>query len=259
MKRSSFLFPLKGILWAGALAVILFACDSAPVTQQQAAPKEDHYNGIRKTFREGGSLFAEVSYKDSVRDGLARNYYPNGTLQLEMTYVKGLKQGEAYYYYDDGQLYQVTNYVDDLRQGIQKKYHRGNILMAEVPFKDNKQMPGMKEYSKSGKLITKDVRLVFTVVDKTAFEDKFDLVVHLSDGSKIAQYERLLMDEGGELMATIKMNTFEGKAMESYYIPPGGMLNQRIRIRAERKTYLGNTEVFEDSYNLQLENKKRFY
>lgn len=257
MKGKYLLMPLRVFIWAGALAIMLISCESAAVSEQ--AGKEDPYNGIRRTYREGGSLLAEVVYKDSIRDGFARNYYPNGTLQLEMTYVKGLKQGEAYYYYEDGQLYQVTPYIDDNREGIQKKYHKGNILMAEIPFKGNKQVPGMKEYSKTGKLITKDVRMIFNVIDKTAFENRFDLVVQLSDGSTYPKFERLLLDDKGEVMATIPMNTEKGKAIESFHIAPGGVLKQKITVRAERKTYLGNTEVFENSYTLNLENKKRFY
>ena len=221
--------------------------------------QEDPYNGTRKTYREDGTLMAAVSYKDSIRDGVARNYFRNGVIQLEMTYVKGLRHGNAISYYENGNVYQVTPYVDGKRQGIQRKYYEGHVLMAEIPFEDNRQVKGIKEYSKSGNMITREAKIVFSLVDKTAFEDSFELNIQLSDGSRNVKFSRYFPDSNSEVELNYPISTIDGKATLTFIVPPGRSWMERIYIEGERKTRLGNMEVFKASYNLAVENTKRFY
>jgi antitoxin component YwqK of YwqJK toxin-antitoxin module len=225
------------------------------VSTENTTPKNDPYNGIRRAYRQDGTLLAEVTYKDSIRDGLARNFYKNGKIQLEMTYVKGIRHGDAYTYYEDGDLYQVTPYVHGKRNGIQRKYYKGNVLMAEIPFENNEQVEGIKEYSKDGKLISREARVIFNLIDKTDIENKFDLVIQLSDGSPHAKFSRIEKDNDGKILAVIPIQTDKGKAVESYFLNPGTSKKETIYILAERKTRLGNNQIFFASFNLAVENE----
>jgi antitoxin component YwqK of YwqJK toxin-antitoxin module len=235
--------------------LIIYSCDSGSSVTKTIV--EDPYNGIRRKYRDNGTLLAEVTYRDSIRDGIARNFYPNGNLQLEMTYVKGIKHGDAITFYEKGGVYQITPFVNGGRNGIQKKFYDNGALMAEVPFEKNAQVPGMKEYSKEGKLLSKDVKIVFSLEDKTAFENKFNLVISLSDGSTHAKFSQLF--DGPNTLLELPLETKNGKAVTEFFVPPGTSLMERVTIQAQRKTRLGNIEIFRGSYNLAVENKKRFF
>ncbi|MFW5707128.1 MAG: toxin-antitoxin system YwqK family antitoxin [Bacteroidota bacterium] len=252
MKRNKNWFFLRNITWIFLLAA---ACNTIPDAGKMP---EDPYNGVRKSYRKDGTLISSVTYKDSIRHGLARNYYRDGTVKLELHYENGKKHGEAVTYYENGDVYQVTPYINGSREGIQKKYYSGNILMAEIPFKDNKQVPGLKEYSKKGKLLTKDDRIVFRLADKTAFENKFELHMQMSDKSRHTRFSREMIDDQGDLIFIIDLETEGGKAMQEFYVRPGQSLMEKIHIVATRKTRLGNTEIFKGQYNLAIENTKRF-
>jgi hypothetical protein len=232
---------------------------SCQVGTENTTLKDDPYNGIRRAYRQDGTLLAEVTYKDSIRDGLARNYYKNGKIQLEMTYVKGIRHGDAFSYYEDGELYQITPYVNGERSGIQRKYYKSNILMAEIPFKNNEQAEGLKEYSREGKLISTDPRIIFNLIDKTAFENKFDLVIKLSDGSPHAKFSKIIKDNNGRNLMILPIESERGKAVDSHFLVPGTSKMETIYILAERKTRLGNNQIFYASYNLAIENKKRLW
>lgn len=239
-------------------AILLLLLPACELSDNAGKASDDPYNGIRKGYRKDGTLISAVTYKDSVRHGIAKNYYRDGTVKLKMTYVNGIKHGDAITYYEDGDIYQVTPFVNGKREGIQKRYYPDNKLMAEIPFKDNEQIPGLKEYSKDGRLLTKEERIVFRLVDKTAFENKFELHMQLSDKARNAQFTREVRKENGDLDFTAGLISEGGKAMLEYYVRPGTLLMQKVHIVAKRKTRLGNTEVFRGQYNLALENTKRF-
>jgi hypothetical protein len=239
-------------------ALLLISAAACNVVPETAEIPEDPYNGVRKNYRKDGTIISTITYKDSIRHGIARNYYNDGTIKLEMNYEKGEKHGEAISYYENGEVYQVTPYINGSREGIQKRYYPGNILMAEIPFKNNEQVPGLKEFSKDGRLLTKNDRIVFRLVDKTAFENKFELHMEMSDKSRHTRFSREVINEYGDLIFTIDLITEGGKAMQEFYVPPGHSLMERVHIVGKRKTRLGNTEIFKGQYNLAVENTKRF-
>ncbi len=236
------------------LVVFLNACDTGNNTANN-----DPYNGIRKSYRKDGTLLAEVSYKDSIRDGLARNYYKNGKIQLEVTYVKGVKHGLAKSYYENGDLYMTTPFVDGQKNGIQKKYYEGDILMAEIPFANDEQDVGMREFSKDGKVISHEADIVFTLVDNTAFENTFQLIIKLSDNSRHAKFNRYFPATDTNKAFYYGLTTEGGKAVETFSLLPGRSRMEKIHIMAERQTRLGNKQIFKATYNLGIENKKRFF
>jgi hypothetical protein len=254
MKNSYFSITKLMAIVAFALIAIYFFNNEPPTVEEIV--KEDPYNGIRKRYRDDGTLFAEVTYKDSIREGIARNYYRNGRVHLEMTYVKGGRHGDAITYYESGDIYQITPYVQNQRSGIQKKYYKGNILMAEIPFENNEQIPGIKEYTKAGVPIPNNEKIVFRLIDKTAFENKYDLEIRLSDNSPNAKVSKVMRSENGKENFEWPMETIKGKAVDVFYIQPGQTLMETLIYKVERKTGLGNNEVFKATYNLAIENNK---
>jgi hypothetical protein len=221
--------------------------------------REDPYNGVRKNYNKEGRLISAITYKDSLRHGLARNYYANGKVQAEFNYLRGYKHGEEKVYYENGDIYMITHYENGKKNGTQKKFYSENRLMAEIPYENNNVIPGLKEYNKSGKLKRNDTKIDFKLIDKTAFENKFELRMQLSDGSKVANFERYYVDEEGELLGSKMLVSNNGVAKIDFFLAPGKSLLDEIYIMAQRKTSLGNPEIIKDSYHLVISNKKKFY
>lgn len=241
------------------LGVMLMSMSCEPGGEKESKVN-DPYNGLRKSYREDGSLLSEINYKDSIREGLARNYFRNGKVQREVNYVKGVMEGESRAYYENGDLHTVTPYVKGKRHGIQKKYYPGNKLMAEIPFEDNEQTVGLKEYSKTtGKMITKETRIVFNLKDNTAFKNEVDLEIKLSDGSRNAKFMRYLPGEKGNKGTSYHLVTIDGKAEETFFILPGASRMEKVHIVGTRRTRLGNDEIIKGTYNLAVENRKRSF
>lgn len=247
--QSKFIFPF-------IIGLLLQSC--AYNTPDPISDIEDPYNGIRKSYRKDGTLLAEVTYRDSIRNGIAKNFYPNGQVQLEMEYVNGIRHGESRLFYQNGELYQTTTYVNGKKQGTRRKYYEGGMLMAEIPFENDVQIPGLLEYSKAGKPLKRDAEIVFRLVDKTAFDNLFELEIMLSDGWEYVKFYRYFPDEGKGTDVSYQIKTVNGKAIESFYVPLGAYNKQTIHIQAERTTRLKNKEIYYAVYHLEVENKKRF-
>ena len=72
--------------------------------------EEPTRDGLVATFRDDGSLLAEVNYEQGVRHGPYRDYWSNGRVSLEGQYVGGLQEGEWRFYNPDGSLREILRF-----------------------------------------------------------------------------------------------------------------------------------------------------
>lgn len=250
-------YQIRIILISLLTALAFSACDSFQSKTEE--PKEDPYNGVRKKYYKNGQIMSYITYKDSVMNGEARNYYIDGQTQAIFHYRDGIKHGEEKVFYENGDLYLITNYNNGAKTGIQKKYYEGNKLMAEIPYEHGREVPGLQEYTRSGKPKTMNKKINFKLIDKTAFENKFELQISLPDGSKNAKFRQYFVDENGKDIGDTPIVTEKGVGTLVYTVFPGRTFMKKIYVKAERKTSLGHSEILKGSYNLALENKKKFH
>jgi len=71
---------------------------------------ESRRDGLVTTFRDDGSLLAEITYEQGVRHGHYRDYWSNGRVSLEGQYVRGLQEGEWRFYNADGSLREILRF-----------------------------------------------------------------------------------------------------------------------------------------------------
>ncbi len=242
------------------LIMIAASCDQMKLNKNSkwSGKKEKPKNELVKNYRKDGSLLSTVTYKNGVKNGTARNYYKNGKVQAEFNYKNGLKDGEEKVYYENGKPYTITNYTQARKDGVYKKYYKNGQLCAEVLYDDNVVMPGLKEYYRSGKLKTKTVSIQFELIDQTAFENRFVLKMHLSDGSQVAKFFRIFEDEEGNYIGRSTITSNNGTGEMIFPLGPGKGMIDKIKIWAERTTSLKHPEVIEGTYRLSIQNKKRF-
>lgn len=257
MKYST--FTKIASLWPILLLIItVFSSCNLNPGQNENKVSDDPYNGVRKNYSKKGILLSTITYKDSVANGVAQNYYENGKVQAEFNYRNGLKHGDEKIYYENGDLYMITQYVNNVKSGIQKVYYPENQLQAEIPWESGEVVAGLKEYTKSGKLKNQDLTIQFKLIDKTAFENKFELKMSLSDGSKVATFERLFLDDKGKVIGRSVVESKGGEGTISFWLMPGRSMMEKLYFRGTRKTSLRNIEIIEGTYNLAIENRKQY-
>ncbi len=112
--------------------------------------------GIRKIYREDGSLEVVEKYNDDVLDGTFQSFYPNGKLKLEGEYIKNVLTGWVKGYYDTGELKEEVWFEDNVENGPFKEYYKNGIVKWEGKYRNGSNEFGLiKEYDKNGMLIRK--------------------------------------------------------------------------------------------------------
>jgi hypothetical protein len=225
------------------LLAIIASCDREGIgnkklsdgTYDSIVPIE---NGVSKAYYKNGKLKLEITFKNSKYDGPAKNYYPTGSLQASFMYKDGIKNGSETIYYENGKPYIVSMYVDGKRNGLRKMYWDTGELMAELEYKDGEPQPGLKEYKRDGKKLTKYPRIVFKTEDKTAFDGIFIVKASLSGGErKVKFYQYIKADQ-----QWLKLQTKNGEAKWEFYVGKGSLM-ERFQLKAHYITPYRNILV----------------
>lgn len=228
---------------------LLFFVSSCQLSQnkENSTIKEEltpGVDGVRKNYRNDKTLLSTIEYKDGKRHGISRSYYDNGkVVQKEICYNLGRKSGTTNSYYKNGNLYYTVEYVDDKREGVQKKYYESAELMAEVPYKNGLVQPGLIEYQKSGKRKKLYPTIVFEEINKIDIENKYIIRVKLSMHNKSVKFTQIKFNESGDELVEKKLICDHGVAELVYFVRKNTPKVIKVKIRAELKTFLGNTFV----------------
>ena len=67
-------------------------------------------DGLVTTYRDDGSLLAEITYESGRRHGPYRDYWSNGRLACEGQYLNEIQEGEWRFYREDGNPLQVVQF-----------------------------------------------------------------------------------------------------------------------------------------------------
>ena len=245
------LFLLMGI-------IVLYSCDfNAPrkVTDQKVTgwAVDEQGDSVYMRYDDNGRLESYTTYLKGNKNGIAKKFYTNGTVQFEISYKNGRKEGITKYFYESGQLYRITNFVNGQEEGIQKKYYENGDLMAEIPYEKGRVLPGLKEYTKSGKLKTVYPELIIEPINKLAFENKYILRCYLEGKPKGTDYFRVFENNETNSSYLVKLDEVNRSADIPFYLQPGGYVMEKVKVRAEYKTPLRNIYVTEKVYNLALD------
>ncbi len=201
-------------------------------------------NGLQKNYRKDKTMLSAINYKDGKRHGISRSYFEDGkTIRNEIIYVNGIKNGLTKSYFRTGKILYTVNYVNGKRDGIMKRYYRSGELMAETPYKNGRIQEGLIEYQKTGKIKMKYPEIIFEEIDNTAFERKYIVKVKLSNDSKNVKFYRIYFDESGNEVSEKRLSENKSFIDVNYYLSRGEVIVDRLKIRAEFKTFLDNTYV----------------
>ncbi len=219
---------------------------STGVIKSRTQAKGNRREGLTQNYNENGQLTTEIMYKNNMKEGMARTFYPNGKVSMEVPYVKGLQDGNAKWFYETGEAYRVTPYVQGKRQGMQKLYYKDGKIKAEIPFKDDAQIPGMKEYLMNGTQIPEPTMQI----RRGTQGNTSVLVIGLSDKSKeVTYYEGALADWKFFPQAMNKLpKNANGEGILT--ISNRIMSQGKAHIIAVEKTDMGNDLILEKTYKL---------
>jgi antitoxin component YwqK of YwqJK toxin-antitoxin module len=99
-----------------------------------------------------GTLSAEETYKDGLRQGRSKKYNEKGNLLEELDYAMDKKNGIWVQYYPDGKKNLSAVYVNDLRNGPYTVWYASGKPEIEGNFVNNLMEGQWKYFDESGKL-----------------------------------------------------------------------------------------------------------
>jgi len=207
------------------------------------------------TLRKDGTLKSTITKKNGYRNGPSFLYYENGNIQFEINYTDGYKDSIVKYNYENGKIYRTTLYNNGIKHGIQTYYHTNGSIKAEVPYENNEVIPGTKEYTSSGKIISDYPKIKVVPIDKLGFENKYELHISLKPKKKKVTYYISKNVAGKDSKIMLEGNTKNGMAIQTYYLYPGHSLMEKVKVRAIIKSKRGIPIVLTKTYNLAVDNR----
>jgi len=239
------------------LVVSVMAISSCEPLKKEKKEGEKIKNGLVKQYYPNGNLKISINYKDGKRNGLAKSFYKNGKLRQQMNYINNIKDGIVTTYYQNGRKYQETQYSKGKIEGIRKKYRMNGKLMAEIPYTDDEPCAGLVEYLLNGEKKTIYPEIRITPVDNLLKENRYTLILSISDGSKdVDFYSGELLEDGCIPHYAIPIGAGEdGTAKVNYKLPPNAFIMEEMHFIAKIETTLGNPYIIETSHYLAIENR----
>lgn len=232
-----------------ALLVGLGACGSA---DKEGKGSKD--NGVDRVYREDGSLYSEMSYKDHKLHGICKTYHENGKVFREETYTNDKKHGKFTQYYQDGTMHSEMLYDSGKIDGIVRRYHKDGKLKAEAFFKKGCECLGLKEYILNGDPRPHYPEIVIKTEDKLLSTASYYIHLSLTERVKKVEFFKGNLKDGclyDGLESVISNDKNTGRI--GYTVVPGEFVMERINIIAKIETIAGNILVTQRSYNVAID------
>jgi hypothetical protein len=218
--------------------------------KMETTTKGNLRHGLTRNYRMDGRLMSEVNYADNVKQGISRDFYDNGKVRMEIPFQNGLKDGNAKWFYETGEIYRVTPYVKGKKEGVQMIFFKDGKKMAEVPYKEDTALPGLKEFDRNGRLLPVP-SIILKEHDMIALQEKFILQIQLSDKStNVTFYEGEISDWRNFPGALPPIPMTNGVGQLVHQVTRGTTVMRTINIIAIKKTELGNDLILQKKYNL---------
>jgi hypothetical protein len=230
------------------LVLFGFSCSPSGNADEDAAGEDAPELVVKK--RADGTISSVNQVVDgNMVHGVRVCYYEDGkTLYSKQSYEYGIKQGPATWYYLDGHVFKQTNFKNGKRQGLTKIYYKNGNLLAEFESDKGIVLPGLKEYTIEGELITSYPGIEFREIDHLASSQRMDLEISCTKRRSGVKFY-ILQDEN-KVGDRVYLITEQDKALMQFYVRPGQVLNKKVHILAEVPTELGN--VLSRTYSYQL-------
>ncbi|TVR88412.1 MAG: hypothetical protein EA411_04870 [Saprospirales bacterium] len=109
-------------------------------------------DSIYRSYYDNDQLFAEIKYRDGVREGMGVFYHKNGGLKSERNYCGGDLHGLHRTYYEDGSLSGIGFYWDGKMTGWWYYFWPNGNLRERITFNNNLEHGPFEEYFEDGTL-----------------------------------------------------------------------------------------------------------
>jgi hypothetical protein len=231
------------------LLVALGAC--GPTDKEEKGSKDD---GVDRAYREDGSLYSEMSYKDKKLHGICKTYHSNGKVFREETYANDKKHGKFTQYYQDGTMHSEMMYDSGKIDGIVRRYHKDGKLKAEAPFKKGCECLGLKEYILNGDPRPHYPEIVIKTEDKLLSSASYYIHLSLTERVRKVEFFKGYLKEGclhDGLESVISDAKNTGRI--GYTVIQGEFVMERINVVAKIETIAGNILVTQRSYNVAID------
>ncbi len=157
---------MKNIILGILITIFLFSCKD-----------------VRKEYYEDGALWAEMEYKNNVRNGKSIVYYPNGNIQQEGFYIDDKEEGLFKEYYETGELKREANLKNGVQDGVLKAYYKDGSLQTIQFFNNGLPDSTFKSFYSNGQLEMEASK----EKGKTLWYIEYDSIGNWTDESRIIE------------------------------------------------------------------------
>ena len=241
--------------------------------------KNGYLNGRFAEYYEDGKVESEIYYKDNLKEGVFNEYYQDGQLKASMYFRKSLKDSICSYYYKDGQLKRQENYKKGKQDGPLKSFHENGKVASELNFKEGKKhgvqkyyyesgqlkaitnynegQPGtnLEEYTKEGKRIKYDFKLLTEEVNKLALDEVF---IYKFKFNKPSEDDRIFVGDlvDGKYLPTESTSMIREKGywLKHFFVPRNSFIQDNLTVIAVTRTHFGHDLILTKKINVALNN-----
>lgn len=102
--------------------------------------KDGRLTGLVKMYHDDGTLYAEATFNNGIKEGSFKTYHDNGTIKEQGTYKNGEFNGAYDSYFSDKRIEQKCTYMNGLKEGkCTEYYNNGNIRIQRFYKHDQEQ------------------------------------------------------------------------------------------------------------------------
>lgn len=241
--------------------------------------KNGYLNGKFTKYHEDGKVESEIYYKDNLKEGVFNEYYADGQLKASMYFRKSLKDSICSYYYKDGQLKRQENYKKGKQHGPAKSFHENGKVASELNFKEGKKHgrqkyyyesgqlksvtnfndgePGtdLEEYSKDGKRVQYDIKLLTEEMNNLALDEVFIYKFRLN---KPSEDDRIFIGDltDGKFLPVEKSHLIREKNywLKHFFVPRNSFIQDNFTVIAVTSTHFGHDLILTKKINVALNN-----
>jgi len=232
-----------------SILICLNSCDQLNTAFKTKAEDPN----LIKSYHKNGKLKSEMPIdQEKKQHGLAKQYYSSGNLKSEIYYNHGVKE-KAVQYYENGNKQMEFLYKDGLKHGKRTKYWDNGKIQSAIEYRNGNLAPGLKEYNKSGKQITKYPSLKIRHIDKLETHGQYTLEVYFSKNPGRGTYYLGKLKDGLLPENATKIKTVNGKGQIVYKPHPGAFIMETLSIIGSYKTAYGNTYLVDEKVNIAID------
>lgn len=199
-------------------------------------------------YYDNGKIASLQIFEKGVKKGRWKKYNKKGQLIWDAGLEKNQFEGKFYKYsYRNLRLIENFNFKHGEKDGKQESFYNNGKPCSVSYYKEGQELPGTEEWEENGKKINNDFKIFIDEQNEVLLKNKLTYIIRLENPKPSDKlYSIIKFDDNTDDMVYSPIKKVKDYFIIEFDIEKRGFIMKDIKLRAERKTALGNT-VFKSS------------